>query len=283
MDRLPPELISNIIDHLAIYKSYSSSKTGRSDTAHRERSKDGSLVPYACISRTWQYLIEHRTFASIGISHHELDVFQLMFGNARRRSALRYLHYYIVLPAYFEAPGKQHTDAEASAAVALKRDVVFTHATRGLFEALARWQGEDVHRRARPIALCLEPYAQEEDLRAVRMYDRYLLQARETADGDPELREADIVAPLPMVERIKTVQVARDTLLHPTALSWILAAIPEVEALCLETKEIRNKKKQLKQDYRCGECVSILARIMRLTIQASLERFQHRPSTPSKS
>jgi hypothetical protein len=84
MDKLPPEIISNIVASIP--------------DRTRPRRK-GRLASIALISRQWQQAVEHRTFSSLRLRNTDLVTFAQIFNdNARgptRASALKRLDYVI--------------------------------------------------------------------------------------------------------------------------------------------------------------------------------------------
>ncbi|KAK7926769.1 hypothetical protein PG985_003767 [Apiospora marii] len=78
MDKVSFELILLVVDHL-----------------------EGPLAPYATISRTWQCMIESRTFAQVSVESNTMDLFETAFApaQARRRQTLRWLDYQVKMPS----------------------------------------------------------------------------------------------------------------------------------------------------------------------------------------
>lgn len=95
------------------------------------------LPPYASISRSWQYAIEHQTFREIAIRSTELGDFSCILINHRRK-LLRRLELNVILPTYTDkACAKFETEEDKQS-----NNQVFTKAIKDLLDLLRSWHEE---------------------------------------------------------------------------------------------------------------------------------------------
>ncbi|KAK4034681.1 hypothetical protein C8A01DRAFT_18560 [Parachaetomium inaequale] len=138
MDRLPEEIVDNIISHLA---------AGSRDGIHENNwvDSDGSwidndpawaaLAPYATVSRRWQEPVEARTFARIILTPERLasPLAAQALTPDRVRRFVRSVQVHVVLPTYDEeARGRREDDADRAA-----NDAAFTEVVRNVFALLS--------------------------------------------------------------------------------------------------------------------------------------------------
>ncbi|KAI5866005.1 hypothetical protein GGS23DRAFT_364140 [Durotheca rogersii] len=98
---------------------------------------DEPLAPYASVSRRFQHVIERKTFAAVRTHSTEaaLAEFDSVFADARRRSLVRKLDFYVDLPDI----SKKRFKKLQSSREAADNDATFSRAVSGLFTRLHGW------------------------------------------------------------------------------------------------------------------------------------------------
>ncbi len=235
MNRVSPEIFSIIISYLYSPQVEATTLMPWDDPPSRP-----PFVPYACISRQWQHVVEAHTFRTINLSSDDLDQFSETYSNVRRRGYLKSIEYDVLLPSYSQGRFSRFETTKEKE----ENDRIFERGVRGLFEVLNGWEES-----CGPLSLRLGAYSPVD--MGFRSYEADPGLGNVRTEGH-FLEFPDDFEPLPLVSRITSFEVAGSSCrhLHPSAVDKILAAILQVERLDLHLYEPKMKREAMRRDHR---------------------------------
>lgn len=229
MDSLTTELLSMVVGHL-----YDKSPPPLFLNPLEPPASRLTKIPYACVSRKWQDMVEAYNFVSMKLKSTELDTFASIYSGLRRRSILRRLEYSVTLPTY----GDSRHDHAANL-------TAFRAAVRSLFVLLTEWDKDDDNHGGLEISLVVE--FNVDTSQGPAEFDFNVVNSSANA----RYLTLDEVS-LPVVRRITGLAVtARPGLApHPTTMCQLAAKTPRLQKLTLEYLDPVNKRKSKRKEHR---------------------------------
>ncbi|KAH7123163.1 hypothetical protein EDB81DRAFT_913321 [Dactylonectria macrodidyma] len=208
MDKLPFALISLIVSCLL-------------EDEKRNRKpwlKPPSIAQYASISRVWQDAVEMNTFSAVKVRSNDFSRFETAFRHIQRRRTVSVITYNIVLPEYssarcwkLERP-HEHTENVA----------VFSRAVHAIFRTLHAWQVE-------------ENGTAESSLDSSGLQRRGIGLYRMSGHFLDFTEPRSLLPEVGIVESLSIRGILRP--LHPDAAFRIIAALPSLEFINIDTLE----------------------------------------------
>lgn len=99
-ERLSPELMREIVYHLIHDWVVSESADRHMNWTFKEWKLTHDAASYAAVSRSWQDIVEHETFAALRLDTHRLSQLNSIVRSPRRRGYVRKIQLDAVLPTY---------------------------------------------------------------------------------------------------------------------------------------------------------------------------------------
>lgn len=130
MDKLPPKLLSDIIDLAATTQPFSYKP---------------HLSPYAVVSRRWQRLVEAKQFTCIRITNDDIDTFASVFGDeatGRHRQAVLQELFLRVYSIFQSTKPRNESSIDERRDEVIANNTVFSRSLQLLFNTLRSWSLE---------------------------------------------------------------------------------------------------------------------------------------------